>query len=821
MNSLMQDLRFAVRTLAKNPAFSLVAVLTLAMGIGANGAIFSLANSMLLKPLPGTDPHELVRVQRRNAQGGLSRAASYAAYRGLAAQPEFGNVSAISFVTVAWTQGNSAQELLAEAVSANYFDMLGIKAAQGRVFSPQQDGAAERTVVIGHAFWQNRLAGAASAVGQSLTLNGEVFTVVGIAPERFNGTQAGLVANLWVPLEQARGWVGAPGWTEDAGANRLEMFARRPAERTHAQMQAVADSVTQRLREAHPSLPQSYKLEVSAARLFEGQFRAGVTAFLSILLGIVGLVLLTASANLTNLLLVRMAGRRREIAVRMALGASRARLLQQLMCESVVVAAMAGALGVVVAGWAGQLLTQFNPLPATIPVTVDLTMDARVYFFIAALAAVTGLLLGVLPAWQASRPTAIAALKEEAARSTGVSGSRTRQAFVVAQVALSLTVLVVAGLFLRSMQNAASMELGFEPRGALALDIDVQSKRWSMERANEYFREIQRRVERLPGVESVAFMNLAPLDTATRRTAVAIAGHEPGEGREALQLSFNRVSPNYFAALRIPLRAGRDFTERDDAARPAVAVINETMARRYWPGESAVGKTFRVLAADGGAIEAAMASSVVEVIGVAADAKYRSLGETPEPHFYVPYLQSFDGSRSLLVRTTGDSGPMLGVVQRELVTYDATLPGFFGRTLEQHIALAYLPSRMAGIVSGAFALLGLALTAIGLYGVVAYSVLQRTRELGIRMALGASKAQVLQLVLGQGMRLVALGAAVGCAAALGLAGFVESFLYNVPTTDPVSYAASAAVLALFTLLASWLPARRATRVDPIIALRHE
>ena len=821
MSNLLQDLRHALRALLKNPGFALAALMTLALGIGANGAIFNLANAMLLKPLPGKNPHELVRLARHTAGGQRSSGHSHAAWREFAAQPELGEVAALNLATAAWTRGGSAEQLLAEVVSENYFQVFGVGAARGRVFSPHQDTAGGRVVVISHSLWRSKMESDPGAVGRTMFLNGESFTIVGVMPENFNGTQAGLVVDVWAPLEQASGWVGARGWRENVTSHRLALIVRRGAGRTVAQTQAVADTLASRFAEAHPEVARGQRVVVEPAHVLAGQLRSGVTAFLAVLMGIVGLVLLTASANLTNLLLVRIAGRRREFAVRMALGASRARLLQHVLSESLVIAALAGVAGVLVASWASNLLVQFNPLPSTIPIQFDLRMDARVISFIGALSFVAGILLGLLPALQASRAGALEGLREGTRSGGAGTGGRARQVFVTAQVALSLAVLVIAGLFLRSLQHAVRMDLGFDPQRTVALDMDLGSKGWSDERVNEHYREVRRRVEALPGVQSVSFANLMPLDLATRRTPVSIAGHAPPQGSDSLQLSFNRAGPGYLATLGIPLRRGREFTERDDARQPAVAVINETMARRYWPHEDAVGKSFRLEQADGGAIEAMVAGGFVQVIGVAADVKYRTLGETPEPHFYLPYLQSFDAARSIVARTSGDAGALLTAMQRELVGSDPALPGFFGRTLEQHIALAFLPARMAGIVSAAFGLLALTLASLGIYGVVAYSVAQRTREMGIRLALGATPQQVLRLVLGHGMRLVALGVVMGVAGALGLAQFVRGFLYEMSPADPVSFLAATAVLGVIALLSCYVPSRRVLRVDPMVALRYE
>ncbi|MBI3406254.1 MAG: ABC transporter permease, partial [Acidobacteria bacterium] len=364
-------------------------------------------------------------------------------------------------------------------------------------------------------------------------------------------------------------------------------------------------------------------------------------------------------------------------------------------------------------------------------------------------------------------------------------------------------------------------DLGFTPQNALAMDIDPKLKGWPEPRVLQYYRDVQQRLEAIPGVRQIAFANLAPMDLATPRIGVAIEGQQPPPGREPLRLSFNRVSPGYFSVVQVPLIKGRDFSELDDSQKPAVAIINETMAQRFWPGRDPLGQRFRLVRGNDFGFEAAIGGATVEVIGVARNARYRSLGEEPEAHFYLPYLQNFDPARTLLVRTAGDPGPMIGRVQLELQAIDSDLPGFFSRTLEQHAGLALVPARMGAALAGIFGALALLLATVGLYSVVAYTAARRTREIGIRVALGANRRQILSLILGHGMRMVWMGCGLGIAAALALTRFLSALLYGVSPSDVPTYAAVAAVLIAVALLACWIPARRATRVDPMVALRYE
>jgi predicted permease len=588
---------------------------------------------------------------------------------------------------------------------------------------------------------------------------------------------------------------------------------------TLAKAQLDLDGVAGRLARAYPDTNRGKAVSLEPARSFDGGLRKPVSAFLAVVMALVGIVLLTACINLAGLQLVRAAGRRREMAVRLALGASRARLIRQLLTESGLLALLGGALGLLFAIWTSRLLTGFNPLPATIPIRLDLQPDVRLYAFTLALAGVCGVLLGLAPALACSSAQVTDGLKEQAANLA--ARSRLRGLFVAAQLALSLLLAIAAALFLRSLWNARAIDVGFEPRHALALDLDVKSKGWSEARARRYFHEALERVRALPGVRSAAFANLAPLDLATPRVDARIDGLEPPAGQDGLPLSFNRVSPRYFETLGVPLAAGRDFDEQDDAGRPAVAIVNQTLARRFWPAQDALGRRFRVLRGRGLTVEQMTGGADVQVVGVARDVKYRSLGEDPEPHVYLPYLQHFDSSRTLIVATRGDAPATITTVQRELLAMEPDLPGFFARTLEQHAGLALVPARMAALLSTLFGGLALSLAALGVYGVVSHSVAERTREIGIRRALGASAGDVSRLVLGGGARLIGAGLAAGLLLALALARFVGALLYDVSATEPALLLGVSLLLALVALGASWIPARRALRVDPLVALRHE
>ncbi len=822
MSGLMQDLKYAIRMLTKNPAFTAVAALTLGLGIGANGAIFGIANALLLRPIVAPEADELVRVYAQQTDGRRRGSISYPDYRDYRDfNQTLAGLAATSTEGMAMTAGGQTELLLGEIVSGNYFDVLKLRPALGRFFRSDEDHpGAGRVVVLGHRFWQRRFGGRPETLGTTILLNGQGFTVIGIAPEEFSADSAGVFMDVWVPLRQSATLVGAQ-WVEDRASPRVSLIGRRKPGVATAQAQADLGAIAARLAGEYPQIPRRETMLVEPARFFDSRLRTPVAAFLGVMMGLGALVLLTACANLANFLLARATERRREMAVRMALGAGRWRLMRQLYCESLLVALLGGAAGLVLAAWAGDWLSNYNPLPATIPIRLDFSPDVRVYLATALAAVAAGLLLGVLPARQSTRPGVLAAVKEE---STTVAGGRSsaRSAFLVAQVALSLVLLIGAGLFLRSLRNAGSIPLGFEPGRVLAMDLDASGKNWSEERVTQYYRDLVRRVESLPGVERATLVNLMPADLATPRFGVEIPGQEQPPERGPLQISMNRIGVGYFEALRIPLVSGRDFRETDAGAAPGVAIINQTFAGRYWPGRDPVGQRFRLAPGSLTAADQMVSSGQwVEVVGVARDVKYRSLGEEPEPHMYLPYAQHFAAQRTLVVRAAGDPGPMIGAVQNELRAIDPELPGFFARTGVQHLGVAFLPARMAATLSLLCGALALLLAVLGLYGVVAWSVAQRTREIGIRMALGAARSDVLALVVGQGMKLVGIGIAVGLAGSLALTRFLAALLYGVNPTDPLVFAGVATLLAAVAAAASYLPARRASRVDPMVALRYQ
>jgi predicted permease len=793
------DIRLAFRLMVRRPALTLMVIVTLALGTGANTVIFGVASAILLRPLPGRHPEELVRVLNVTSDGRRG-SVSYPNYANYRESGVFADLAAQTLTTVGLERNGEVEQFFAQAVSGNYFKVFGIDVARGRTFAPEEDVPNGPCFVVVSATFRQ------GAVGQALKLNGTTCTVIGVTPAGFQGTDVVGRVDVWVPLAPAAPWIG-PAFLADRKTGSLEVLGRRKPGMSVAQTQAAMSRLASDLDRAYPE-NRGHRVRVVAARAFDGALRGPVEAFFAVVLAVTGLVLLTACANLANLLLVRAVSRRREIAIRLALGASRVRLVRQMVTETLLLALAGGAAGMLLAMWADSLLLRFNPLPPSIPIRLDLTPDARVFGFAFALSLATGLILGLIPALQSARTAPQSVLKDEAG-AVAQGQSPLRNFFVIAQVAASLVLLVGAGLFLRSLANASEIDLGFTLRDGLTMELDVKRKNFTPEQGQRFYSDLLERERALPGVTAAAWADFTPLDLGTARRPVQIEGFVPPPSQDSLRLSSNLVSPGFFSTVGTPLVSGRDFSRQATPAGPGVAIVNQTMAKRFWPQKDPLGQRFQ---ADG---------VVVQVVGVARDAKYRSLGEPAEAHFYLPYGQRTESRRTLLVRTAGDPAGLLGAVEAEIQHADREVLPSFARTVEQHLALSLFPARAAAAMSTLFGALALLLAATGIYGVVSYSVSLRTREIGIRMALGAQPRDVLSLLMRQGGRLIGVGVLAGIAASLALDRFLATLLYGLSPNDPATYAAVALFLLVVALSAGYWPARRATHVDPLVALRHD
>jgi predicted permease len=813
---MIQDFRYGLRMLAKSPAFTAIAVLSLALGIGANTAIFSLVNVAMLKPIPVREPDRLAAVFTIDQRNPGNLPLSHLNYKDLRDQNQiFTDLAALTFAQVNWSRASGSEQIPVQVVSGNYFSLLGAQTPLGRAFHPDEDRKPTPVAVISHGFWERSLGSDPDIVGKTLTLNRVPFTVIGVAAKGFTGTVLGGNPSMWVPLSMHD--VVQPGfdWYETRRGLFLFAFGRLKPGVTVEQASANVKTIFASLEQAFPvdnKGRSAGSMGLLDARLNpQGQNGVPIVRLSAILMTIVGIVLLIACANIANLLLARATKRRREIAVRLALGAGRIRLVRQLLTESVLLSLVGGALGLLIAYWLLDGLVAAD-LQLPLPVGDDLAIDRRVLVFTTLLAVATGVLFGLAPAVQASRPDVVPVLKNEiipTAVGRGVKGFfGLRQTLVIAQIALSLVSLIAASVFLQSLTRSERTDTGFETKGVLVMNFNLGREGYTQERGQIFHDEVMTRIAGLPGVQHTAIAQNAPFAGGFLRS-VFPEGQDTTT-RDRILVQVNSISVGYLETIGIPLLRGRDFNRADTAKAPLVVIINETMAERFWPGEDAVGKRFKFFGDD----------EYTTVIGVARNSKYNAVAEDPTPFIYQPLLQNYTPQATLHVRAAGDASILASAVREEVQKIDRTLSVFNVRTLEDQVFDSLAPLRTNVIVMAAFGGLALLLASIGLYGVAAYAVTQRTREIGVRMALGARRGAVLRLILGQGLLLVAAGVVIGAAAAAALMALVPPALApNVNVRDPLTFAATAALLSGIALLASSIPAIRATRIDPLIALR--
>ncbi|HEY7686434.1 MAG TPA: ABC transporter permease [Gemmatimonadales bacterium] len=818
MDAVLQDLRYAVRQLIKSPGFTLVAVATLGLGIGANAGIFTIANTLFFKPPAQVlRPDELVAVYTSDFSGPRYSATSWIDYLDFRRETSDVLVGLASYAPRPFnlSAGGETQRTWGEEVSDNYFDVLGIRPVSGRFFRAEEGLRAgdEPVAVIGDGLWRQRFGSDPALIGRSVRINGHPFTVIGIAPPGFAGLVRGLKTDLWTPfLFHGLLNIGTSDLTS-RGSRGLLLIGRLKPGVAPSTAKARFDVLARGLHEAFPDdwtdvQDRSRVITVTPERdaRVSPAARGPVIGFIGMLMAVVGLVLLICCANVANLLLARAAGRTHELAVRLALGAKRSRLIRQLLTESVLLAGLGGLAGVLVALWTTGLLMGFQPsLP--IPVALDLTPDVRVLGFTVLVALATGIVFGLAPALKATRPDLVPMLKDQTAvLGTGRRRLSLRDALVMGQVAVSLVLLVMAGLFLRSLGKARSMDPGFDPRGIILLSTQLSVQGYDSSRAHAFYEQLLERARGLPGVRAASLAEEVPLSLATGRRGVQIDGYVPRPG-EDLEFPANTVSDGYFRAMSIPIVRGREFESRDRAGAPLVAIVNETFARRFWPGQDPLGKRI------------GWPDAWREVVGIARDGKYGSLGEEPRPYFYSPLAQRPATDLTLHVRAADPAAvqPVLGALVRQL---DADLPVRI-TSMEEHLGLTLLSQRIGATLLGIFGALGVLLASIGLYGVLAYTVARRTREIGVRIALGAAAKDVRRLVVGHALRLVGVGAAVGLVLAFIAGRLAAGFLFGVAPADLVTFVVVPLLLGAVALVASWIPSLRATTLDPIAALRCE
>jgi predicted permease len=820
MGNLWSDFRYSLRKLIQNAGFSAVVILSLALGIGGSVTIFSLMNAMLFKPLPGIEqPEGLMWVFGSNKMANNFQSSSYADYLDFKKRNDvFTDLAAFDTVTLSLNTGGDSEIVHGEAVTGNYFSVLGVKAGLGRTILPEDDaaGGGSPVTVLSHGFWRRRFASDPAAVGKTVSINGVAFTVIGIAAPEYLGPEIGMNRDLWVPLTmlpQLSARREGPSVLEARDHRRFKIWARLKPGVTEDQAQSAASTVANALEQEHPLTNRKIGARVAPViGGIEPVDRQDMLPLSGLLMAVVGLVLLIACINIAGLLLTRAASRQREIAIRLSLGARRKDIVQQLVMESLVLFIAGGCLGLLLASWAANLLLTLAP--TSVPVVLDSTIDLRVLGFTALLTFITGLVSGLFPALQASRPDLVGSLKSEPATTGG--GRRghhfLRNIFLVAQVGLSTVLLVTAGLFVRSLLNAKNINPGFQVDNALVVPLDLGLQRYTEERGRDFYQRLEQRVQSLPGVTGVSWARFVPLGVAgSGESMITVEGRDPRRDEMPPIVGINTVGPDYFRTMGIPVLSGREFA-RQDAPAISAAVVNETAVRRYWPEGDPIGKRFRL----GGADEA-----MSEIVGVAKDTKYQSLGEDPQAHVYLSTVHEFESETHLLVRTSGDPRGLSNDLRTLVLEMDRNLVPPQVTTLAEQVAKSLYPARAGAWLMGIFGLLALTLASVGLYGVQSYSVAQRTHEIGIRMALGALPRNVIALVLREGMVLVGIGVAIGLVIALVLTRLLSGFIYGVSTTDPVVFAVIVALLGVVALAASFVPARRGTRVDPVIALRSE
>jgi predicted permease len=820
MNTLLQDLRYALRMLRKSPGFTAVSVISIALGIGINTTLFSFVNAALFRPLPFANPEQLVRVW----DGNSSSYPDYLAYRN--ETKAFTGLAAYAQRPMSLLINGESERIYGEFVSGNYFEVLKANPSLGRSFTAEEDRAigTSPVVVISSLLWRQRFNSDPSIVGKSVNVNQKPYTIIGVMPEKFAGANIVSPPDLWVPLtmepvvESGSRALSSPdeGW--------LMMMGRLRADASLASAQSAVATIATRLhderhkRASGPEDPQGRQVAVVAARglMVPPQGRAPTLTIAAAVMTVVSLVLLVACANVANMLLARAVSRRKEIAVRLALGAGRLRIARQMLTESLVLAAIGGLAGLLLAFWGTDLLVaMLASLLTGNSIAPDVTPDVRVFVYTFLLSVATGVVFGLLPALQSSKPDVVAALKDErlvipAGKLRGLS---LRNLLVVGQISISVLLLVAAGLFVRNLRNTQHPDPGFAIDNSLMASFDLDLAGYKDDRAKLFEQQLLERLRASAQVRSAALAESVPLASGGNTSPLYVEGEPANYERvdENSLLQHTAVSSDYFATMGIPLVRGRDFDNRDMATSPRVVIVNETLARRLAAGGNALGKRFKMDSK----------GDYLEVIGVAHDIKINQLAEAPLFFAYRPLSQRFRSALTVHVATVGNPADAIGQLRGEVKALDPNLPLTDVKSMQEHMRLPLAPARLLASLSTGFGLLTLLLAATGLYGVMSFLVSSRTHEIGIRMALGAQPNGVRKLIVGQGMRLAVSGIALGLMAALGVTRVISSLLYGVSATDAVTFIGVAILLGVVALVACFVPAQRATKVDPLVALRYE
>lgn len=811
METLLQDIRFGFRQLMKQPGFAVLAIISMALGIGANTSIFSLVDTALLRPLAVKEPSQLLELYgtlQNGAEWSLQSYPNYKEYRDR--NTVFSGLCVYRVVVSSLTVNNSSQRVWGYLVSGNYFDVLGVKPILGRSFLPEEDQTlgSHPVAVISYNCWQRRFSGDPAVVGKTVQFNTRPFTIIGVAPKGFIGTEVAYDPEMFVPVMMAKTIEPGSTWLEKRDSNNLFTVGRLKPGVSFAQAKVALETLSAKLAQDYPE-NVGFGIRLGKPGLFIPDIANSVFAFTALLAAVGALVILLACVNLANLLLARATERRREIAVRLAIGASRRRLVRQLLTESLLISLSGGAAGVLLSAAINGAVRSIR-LPSDITLLFDLRTDWRVLTFALLLSIATGILFSLIPALQSSRPQLVPALKDESSMA-GFRRSRMRNFLVIAQISLSLVLLISAGLIVRGLQAAQKMRPGFNPENAVAISFDVSLQGYDEERGRAFQKRVLERARALPQIEIAALTDNLPLGLNYNSSGIYIEGTE-FTGASNLPIAIPIDSgPGYFDAMGIPLR-GRDFRDDENKKENRVAIVNETFAKKFLKGQDPIGKRFNWHGPK---------DPFFEIIGTVPDGKYNSLGEDAKPAVYTPFYRDYTGLVTLVARTHSDPRQVLNALRAEVKKLDPSISIYAAKTLKEHLGTSLFPARMAAIALGSFGVLALILAAVGIYGVMSHVVAGRTREIGLRMALGAQLSDVQKLILKQGMFLAAIGSVCGLVIAFGGARMMKSLLYGISTSDPITFASVALLLFGIAFLACWVPARRASRVEPMIALRTE
>jgi len=816
MDPIFRNLRYALRRLAKSPLFTLVAILSLALGIGANTAIFSLVNAIILPDLPLEDVETLVDVYESQEEFSHSTL-SYPDYRDVVEGTEgvFTGVNASVLTLIQADTETGVEAFPGESVTGNYFSLLGVKPVVGRFFTPEDDVApgAHPVVVLGHGFWQRRFGGDPGVVGTEIRLGGRPYTIIGVAPEAYTGVLRGMVPEAFVPIMMYDELMGEDGSIlESRGALNLFVKARLAPGVTRVQAEGVMDRISETLKEEYPESwtpEKSFVLEPTEDVIMNPMVDRVLVPAAGMIMAVVGLVLLIACANLASFLLARAADRRKEIAIRLALGARRRTLVGQLLTETLVLSGLGGLLGIGLSVWVLEALVRAD-LPLPFPITLDLSLDGTVLAFSIGISLAAGILFGLAPAIQGTNPEVAPTLRDESAGGGMGRSASLRNLLVMGQVAVSVVLLASAGLFLRSLAVSTTVDPGFGTDPAGILQIVVPATRYTEEEGRAFTERLVERLRARPDVQAAGLIDNLLLNNVTIQTVhVEVDGVEPPPGQDYFSVDNAVIDGGFLEAAGVTLLAGRNIDEDDLEGTEAVALVNETFARRFFPDGDPVGRTIRIR------------DSETLVVGMTRDTRVRNIGEDPRPFIFRSYRQVYSTFVNIVARTSGDAGSLALEMMAAAREMDPEIMVVDSRTMERHLAVQLLPRRLGAMVVAAFAILALILASIGLYGVVSYAVARRSREVGIRLSLGAEPRSVVRMLTGGGMRLVAMGGVVGLVLSALLARLLSSLLYGISVLDPLTFLGVPVVLGMVAFLAAWLPARRASRVNPVVALKSD